>query len=513
MKKKVLALVLMAAMTAASVMGCAVAAPAASGGAGSAEPAEAVEAEAATATADEGDAVTLNVYLMSSSITDDVEKVEKALSDYVRPLINANVDLTFINSGSYQDTVSQMVRAGDKDLDICFLSEVNLRTAIAQEAVAPMSELLEKYGDGIVDAVGEQFIQAAYINGEIYCIPSLKDMAQSRMLIYRKDMAEEAGVLEDLEDGKSMNLEDLTPIFAKVKEAYPDYDMFGGCPNAQSFGGWNWDNLSDSLGVLMDYAQDPTVVDVFESDYYMNLCKTMREWYTNGYIDKDIATGTDFWNARIKAGNTFSGITSYKPGNVETCEIQVGYDLGYVIITDALRCTSNVMNATLCIPEASPNKEKAMQLLQLWYTDPAVGNFIINGIEGENYEYKEDGSIGFITTQEESGYYNYGMGWTYGNQFITPVWTGTALDVWDQTRAFNESAKCSVAFGFAWNNEDYVNEVAACTNVLTKYRADLETGTIDPEENIPKFVQELKDNGIDKIIEAKQAQLDAFLGK
>ncbi len=458
----------------------------------------------------EGEVATLSIYLMTSNVTDDIDTVEQAINEYVEPLIGVNVDITFVNSGSYEETVATMVRSGDP-LDIAFLPENTLRSLISQDAVTPLSDLLAEYGDGIEDAVGKDFMDAAYIAGEIYAIPSLKDMAMSRMLVYNKAMAEEAGVIEDLDNVETIF--DLTPIYEKVAAANPDMDMFGGAPNAQTFDSWDKDNLSDSLGVLMNYAQDTEVVNYFESDEYMELCKLMRTWYTNGWIDKDIATGTDFWNARLKAKTAFSGITSYKPGNVETCSLQVGYELGYVILTDALRSTSTVMNATLSIPASSPNPEKAMQFLQLWYTDSKVATLMIDGVEDVHYKVEDDGTIGYVGSADDCTYYNYSMGWIMGNQFITPVWTGSDPDVWDQTREWNESSLTSKAFGFSFDNSEVLNEITACTNVLTKYRGDLETGTIDPEENIPKFVQELKDNGIDRIIEAKQEQLDAFLAE
>lgn len=461
-------------------------------------------------TADQGKVETISIYLMSPNVTDGVDEVEKAINEYIEPKIGANVDITFINPGSYQDTVAQMVRTGDP-LDICFLSETNLRSLVSQEAVHPLNDLIAKYGDGIIDAVGRQFVEAAYINGELYAIPSKKDMALCRMLVYRKDIAEECGVVDALNNARSIY--DLTDIYAKVAEKYPDMDMFGGAPNAQTFVSWTWDALSDSLGVLMDYGKTSEVTNVFETDEYMKLCKLVRTWYTNGWIDRDIATGTDFWNNRIKAGNTFSGMTSYKPGNVETCSAQVGYELGYVVLMDPLRCTSNVMNATLSIPESSKHPEKAMQFLKLWYTDPVVANLIINGVEGTHYKVLDDGTIDYVGTADTCTYYNYSMGWIMGNQFITHVWSGTDPKVWEQTNEWNETAVSSKAFGFAWDNSDYLNEVTACTNVLTKYRGDLETGTIDPEENIPKLIQELKDNGIDKIIKAKQEQLNKFLGQ
>ena len=48
---------------------------------------------------------------------------------------------------------------------------------------------------------------------------------------------------------------------------------------------------------------------------------------------------------------------------------------------------------------------------------------------------------------------------------------------------------------------------------MNKYHKALVCGALDPEETLPKFNQELKDAGIDVIIEEKQAQLDEWLGQ
>ena len=54
------------------------------------------------------------------------------------------------------------------------------------------------------------------------------------------------------------------------------------------------------------------------------------------------------------------------------------------------------------------------------------------------------------------------------------------------------------------------NQLTACTNVMGKYHNALMCGALDPEEILPKFIQELKDAGIDDIIADKQEQLDAW---
>ncbi|MFZ2132799.1 MAG: DUF3502 domain-containing protein [Blautia wexlerae] len=49
------------------------------------------------------------------------------------------------------------------------------------------------------------------------------------------------------------------------------------------------------------------------------------------------------------------------------------------------------------------------------------------------------------------------------------------------------------------------------SNVKAKYAAALGSGTVDPEETLPKFIEELKKAGIEKVISTKQEQLDKWL--
>ncbi len=61
-----------------------------------------------------------------------------------------------------------------------------------------------------------------------------------------------------------------------------------------------------------------------------------------------------------------------------------------------------------------------------------------------------------------------------------------------------------------YNPEPVKTELAAIQNVVQQYAMALETGTIDPEQNLPKFNALLNAAGIDKVIAEKQRQLDAW---
>ena len=54
-------------------------------------------------------------------------------------------------------------------------------------------------------------------------------------------------------------------------------------------------------------------------------------------------------------------------------------------------------------------------------------------------------------------------------------------------------------------------EIANCSSIITEMLPALSAGSVDPETQVPTFLERLKEAGVDKIIEEKQAQLDEWL--
>ena len=152
-----------------------------------------------------------------------------------------------------------------------------------------------------------------------------------------------------------------------------------------------------------------------------------------------------------------------------------------------------------------------MELLNLMYTDPTLVNLLSFGIEGENYVVKdeENGIIGYpdgMTAENKT--YDNSLGWTWGNMLIGYTWEGDDPDVHEQMVEFNNSAKRSKALGFTFDPTNVQNQITACSNVASKSTIGIESGSVDPDEMLPKSQQELKDAGIDDIIAEKRRQRD-----
>ena len=97
-----------------------------------------------------------------------------------------------------------------------------------------------------------------------------------------------------------------------------------------------------------------------------------------------------------------------------------------------------------------------------------------------------------------------------GNQFITYVWVGDDLDIWEQLDHFNKTAIVSKAMGFTFNAEPVKTEYAACSAVLEQYRCALESGAMEPESTLEQFNDALYNAGLQTIIDEKQNQLNEW---
>ena len=155
-----------------------------------------------------------------------------------------------------------------------------------------------------------------------------------------------------------------------------------------------------------------------------------------------------------------------------------------------------------------------MQVLDYIYGSPEVMNLLNWGEEGIDYvvEDEENGIINYPdgVTADNAGY-SFNCGWELPNQFIAYKWDGSDPQLWDKMQEFNASGIESKAVGFVFDNSEYADQVSALNNVVSQYNGALSSGSGDPEELLPQFLEALDDAGINDVIAAKQEQLDAFL--
>lgn len=440
----------------------------------------------------------------------DLKAVEAAANEYLAEKAGIQVELYPLSYSNYAEQINLMITGGEK-LDVITELSTTFTSDVAMNKLVPLDDLLEEYGQDAMGYLGE-YIEACRVNGEVFAMPTIRDMAASQGVLLKTEALEAAGI----DPASVTTIEQVDEVFAKLKEGRDSALIVPQTISTTIYENifMNYDALGDTIGVLMNYGQDDLeVVNLFETEEYEKNIRKIREWYEKGYILSDVATNTDD-GATLMSADKILGITNMlKPG----VESQVSANMGGVDMTmietsEPICSTYNVQSVGMAIPITCGDDEAAMKFLNLLYSDPVLINLLDFGIEGTHYVKTDVDNVITFPEGKDMSNSGYAMfdGWQRGNQLLSYVWEGDDPDLYEQLDAFNKSALRSKAFGFVFDASAVKTETAAIANVTAQYRAALENGTLDIDENLPKFQAALKEAGIDRVIEEKQAQLDAW---
>ena len=462
---------------------------------------------------EEGDPYTVTLVLNGSQQQDE-ERIEEKINEILEPALNAKLDIVVLPWASATQQL-QLMLSGDEKIDLFYTNATNAIQYMHSGQIMDMSELIDKYGTNLKAVFGEDIAKTDQVDGFVYGVPNQIERGSIPAIFMRKDLVEKYNInTDEIKEPK-----DMEKVFETVQVGEPDMTMLysinsGDTPLNRLFRG---DTLGDSnnLGVLMDQTNSTTVENLFATDWFKDTTTMLYDWYKKGYISQDAGTNTENWRTICKAGNLFSLFFAYHPGVPVEFQSSTGYEFEIVPFYDTpIVNSSSYSGVIFSLAQNSENPEKAMQVLDYIYGSPEVMNLLNWGEEGTDYVV-EDADNGIINypddvTADNVGY-SLNLGWELPNQFIAYKWDGSDPQLWDKMQDFNESGTNSKALGFIFDNSNYTNQVAALSNVVSQYSGALYSGSGDPEELIPQFLQALDDAGINDVIAAKQEQLDAFL--
>lgn len=452
--------------------------------------------------------------VLNGSTQPDEERIEQKINEILEPELNAKLDLVVLPWASASQQL-QLMLSGDEKIDVFYTQATNAVQYMNAGQIVDMSELIDKYGTNLKKIYGEDTAKINQIEGFVYGVPNQIERGSIPAVFMRKDLVEKYNI----DTTQIKEPKDLESVFETVKAGEPDMTMLystndGDTPLTRLFRG---DNLSDNsyLGVLMDQTNSTKLENFFATDWFKDTATMLYNWYKKGYISQDAGTNTENWRTVCKAGNLFSLFFAYHPGTPVEFESSTDYEFEIVpFYNEPIINSSSYNGVTFCIAQNSENPEKTMEVLDYIYGSSEIMNLLNWGELDKDYviEDADHGVINFPEgiTSDNAGY-NLNLGWELPNQFIAYKWTGSDPNLWEKMEEFNGSAKSSKAVGFLFDNSNYSSEIAALSNIVKQYSGALYSGSGDPDELIPELLEALDDAGIDKVIQAKQEQLDAFL--
>lgn len=444
-----------------------------------------------------------------------MESVESAIDEITVPKINVKVKLHPYSIADYSQQINLSLQSGE-ELDV-FHTLGDLPQQVSQNKVMDITNLIDQHAPEAKAVVGDTFLKASTVNGKLYGIPAYKGVAMAPNLVYRADIMEEIGV----DPTTIKSVADLSAVFAKVKEKHPD--MIPLVPNMPGELGLNLtvygiDTLSDSyfLPKAVLVGDSLNVVNYYETQEFKEVATLVRDWYNKGYILKDAATTTSAALELMTAGNAFSYIASYS-GEQAYVQIaaQTGHDIRMVRLGKPYLNTGSINALTWSVASTSKYPEAALKFMNLIFSDKDVINLIIYGIEGRDYVKVDADHVQYPDGQDANtvpytAQLSCGI---VGNQFIQYAMAGTDMTDLQLMLEENKNSAVSPALGFTFDNSSVSNEKSAVLNVINEYLPGLNTGSVDPEVEIPNFIAKLKAAGLDKIIAAKQTQLDTWINQ
>lgn len=465
-----------------------------------------------TVAEDEYPVIRLNYAIIYSA--EDEEMIEDALNEIMREKAHAEVELVGIEFANWVTQLNLMLTGGDDALDIFtsfwYTSESNL---VSNGQVIALDDLIQSDGQGILEQyVGyEDYLSCAEIDGKLYGIPTINPWVCENLYMVKKEDSDAAEI-----DWSTVNdLDTLTDAMITLKGANPDNYYIPGSTETY----WvpkSIDYLGDMnlFGVLLDPANDTTVENYYESDYFYDFLDYVQTWKDNDLISADPLS-----NSNPTLSNLLYGIANGTTGYNWDAEIgiannsaQFGMDLVGTSINDCLATSGEVTTYMWHISSFCEEPEAAMRVLDVFYSDPDAAQILANGIEGIHYEINEDGQMVYPEGKTAVDLtWNVGSEKYFPNSTLCKTWFYEPTDLYEQMDAKRESVVVSKALGFQFDSSGVTNEITECSNVIMQYYMPLMYAEVDVEETLPVFQKALHDAGIDTIITEKKRQLDEWL--
>lgn len=446
------------------------------------------------------------------------ERIAGAISAWTEENLGVKFELEIMDSATYSQNMKLMLASGEQ-VDLFNAITLGYTACVNNGYCYDLEEddLIQTYGQGILETLNPAFVDACRIDGTLYALPQQRDMACGLFGIAIGEQFldtigyDYASKYVEGEEVIHSTIEEITGLFAQLHEAYPDMYVFspqeatlGQGPKVDAIGG-------DTFGVLLDPENSLVVEDFYSSQAFYDLCKVFYDWNQAGYISQDALTDSVAATSAVKAGTALSYATATKPGIKQQESNLCGMPMVIFQLGDDFMKSSAVATMPWCINYSCEDPEAAMKVLNALYTVPELSNLLCWGEEGVEYQKTEDGHINFAdgVDAQNSEYYN-NVNWELPNQFIADIWEGDGLDIWERMDAFNNGAVKSKALGFAFDNSDVAAEYTALTNVYNEKMKPLLFGFTNPDTGIEEMVNDLKDAGLDEYIAAKQAALDEW---
>ncbi|SEA25178.1 putative aldouronate transport system substrate-binding protein [Lachnospiraceae bacterium NK3A20] len=511
MKKKLIAILMAAAMSAGALAGCG--ASSSSGGAATsaqdtAEPATTSET-AEDGTLDTSKEVNLVMYVISDRPAGQ-DIVDENFNKLLKEKLNATLTINWIGWAEYAQKYPMLYSSGEAfDMAYC-AGWLNFSNLARRGAFKPVEDLLPTYAPDNYALQTESALSQATIDGHLYAVPTLLPTYTTYGAIYRGDIAKEAGITDTID-----TWDEIETFCDYVVANHPEMepiDEYSMGPEMNLT--WTRSNGLKDIDSGLRYLyfdpseEKPTVKPVYDIDGFGDFMTRMKDWSDKGYWTKSALADTDSTKTQNgKAALRFHNIDTFAGYGV----LHPEWDFQYGVMTADVAHLPYTQDC-MVISNTAKNPERAMAMWNWLTTDQEAYDAFYYGILGTTYELNDEGQFTIL----DNDLYQTNAMWAVRtmdlnrDQAGTPESFTTLREDWEKTIDASKGAERFT--GFVLDTSNITTEVAACTNAEQQYGWPLQLGyTDDVAASIEQYKSAMQAAGIDKVIAECQKQLDEYV--
>ena len=454
---------------------------------------EPVEEEAES---NNGEVVTLKWIQVGNGMPTNYDAWLTQINPYLEEKVGVNLDMEIVPWGDWDNRRSVIVNSGEA-FDILFTDQTRYNAEVTTGAFLDLTDLLKTSAPDLYSMIPEDYWQAASIGGKIYGVPTYKDSSITEYFIWDKALADKYNI--DINSVKDFAT--LYDALKTIKEGEGTAPYYMSKSGADFLATAYFDQLGAGLSALgIKYDDDTkTVVNPLEDEDILKTLDIIHKMYQEGIINGDAPTSDDankyrtFFTAQGWSG---AAASTWGPNNgIDDC---VAVQYGDTVVSN-----TSVRGSLNAIYSGCEHPDKAIALLQLVNTDSKVRDWLYYGVEGENFNYTDDGKVEKLNSEWSMA------GYTQGTFFNVSQLADTDVNQWDEVKELNANAKPSVMLGFDMDTSSVETELASCRAVYEKYKSEFWTGARDPRELVEVIKSELDAAGWEIIRAEAQKQVDA----
>lgn len=440
------------------------------------------------------------IYYTIGNKDKDLELVNDEINKFLSSKYNFTIEYNKVSWTNYNDVINSVIASNN--FDIAFASSKSQGDFVtnAQKGLwLNLTPYLQNQAKKLYETIDSRFWKGVTIDEKIYGIPTNKELAVLEYFIFSKDLVEKY----DIDISQYKTVESLAPILNLIKSNEPDYTPFtldSDIKNYFSYYGYEF-VLDSKIPIMINsFDENLSLVNIFETDVAKNTLNTLRKYYQLGYINSDCAikevtdtTPTEKLFCTISSGGPYSEITWSQNWNTEV----ISNPISPPIITN-----QSVSGGIMTVNARTKYPKECVQFLELLNTNYDFRNLINYGIKDIHYKLSDKGQVEIISNRYA------GVPHTQGNFFILNTTTKEPLNKWQEYKNFNSKCIESPLLGFIPDLSNITNEIENISKVCDYYYPSLATGSVNPNIFLPRFIDDLKSMGIDKVQTELQKQIN-----